>query len=98
MSDPLFVPHITLDGIVTIVSILVGGVALFIKTTGRLEILSTKVDDHGLKIDKLSGIVEVQARHDERLIDLTRRVNMQDLRWEELRHGKGLVVEGSRAD
>lgn len=93
MTDPIFVPHITIDGIITVLSIVIGGVIYLIKTGRKIDLLSSKVDEHGAKIDKLSGIVETQARHDERIMDLNRRVNVMDQRWEEIRHGRGLVVE-----
>lgn len=97
MTDPIFIPHITLDGIIAALSIIGGGAVFLMRVTGKLTRLDLKVEEHGIKIDKLVGIAEVQARHDERLIDLSRRVNLQDQRWEDMRHGKGLVVEESRA-
>lgn len=88
MSDPWFVPHFTFDGIVTAVSIIGGGLIFLLKLGGKLTRLDIKVEEHGIKLDKLIGVAEMQARHDERLIELGRRMNLFDERWEELRHGK----------
>lgn len=99
MSDPIFVPHITLDGIVTLLSFIGAATVYIIKrqraadrTNDKLDDLSAKVQDHGMKLDRLVAVAEVQARHDERLIAMTDRIDLMERRYEEMRHGEGYVL------
>lgn len=99
MSDPFFVPHITFDGIVTMLSVVMAAAAYLYKesrrrdqTADKIDLLASKVEEHGTKIDKLVSIAEIQARHDERIIGLERWRNLSDQRWEDLRRGDGYVL------
>lgn len=88
-----FEPTVTIDGIITFLSIAGYGLVHITRTGNKLTYLTTKVEEHGEKVDRLAGVVETQARHDERLVELTRRVNLMDQRWDEIRHGQGLVID-----
>lgn len=99
MSEPLFVPHVTLDGIIMALGF-VGTVGLYFINKQReagqdastLDALMKKVDEHGVKLDRLVAVAETQARHDERILGLERRADRSDERWDELRHGEGYVL------
>lgn len=91
MSD-LFVPHFTLDGIVTALSVLAGGVAFLFKVGKELNLLSMKVQEHGARLERLVEIAEMQIRHEERLTEIIRRINTLEGRYDEIRHGEGFVL------
>lgn len=87
-----FEPTVTIDGLITFLSIAGYGLIHAVKTGNKLTYLTTKVEEHSAKVDKLASVLEIQARHEERFVEINRRLNNSDQRWDELRHGKGLVV------
>lgn len=99
MTDPIFVPHITLDGIVAVLAIIGTASAFLLRVGGKLTTLELKVTDHGgrfdtldKKLDRLVSVAEIQARHDERLTEMMRRLNAMEAALNEMRHGEGFVL------
>lgn len=84
-----FEPTITIGALFTVASSLVGVffTCLFFVWTlrGRVDSLTAQMTVVATELVAVRNILETQARQDERLNSLERR-------WDELRHGHGMVL------
>lgn len=86
-----FHPVVTLDGLVTFVGLVVGGITIWANVVyrfARLEMTNSRQNEMILNIvsevKELKNVLISMARFDERIIALQKEVT-------ELRHGKGFV-------
>lgn len=89
-------PTITYGTLFTVGSSLIGVffTCLFFVWTlrGRVDNLTMQMGNVVVEISAMRKIMETQARHDERLLAVERRIDATDRRVEELRHGEGMVL------
>jgi hypothetical protein len=85
----LAAPWIT--ALIQVVVFLVGGIWFIVSMRAELRILTSVVSAHGVKIDKLEGVITSLAVQDQRLNDLDRRI-------EELRHWRGFISPNGEYD
>jgi hypothetical protein len=86
---------ITIGNIIEIVSIIAGGITVFVTLRNTVANIKTEVTGMQIEIKKLGDILIAQAdmRGDMRVLENRVTATEQDIR--ELRHGKGFV-QGSR--
>ncbi len=82
---------ITIGNIIEIMVIAAGGISVFATMRTTVRNISNKVDGMQDEIKKLGDILIGQARFDEKLTNLERRVTVHDKLLDELRHGEGFV-------
>lgn len=87
-----FHPVVTLDGLVTFVGLVVGGITIWANVVyrfARLEMTNSRQNEMILNIasevKELKNVLISMARFDERIIALQKEVS-------ELRHGKGFIA------
>jgi hypothetical protein len=89
--DLMVEQSITVGNIIEIAVIAAGGISVFATMRTTVRNISTKVDGMQDEIKKLGDILIGQARFDEKLTSLERRVTVHDRLLDELRHGDGFV-------
>lgn len=82
---------ITIGNIIEIMVIAGGGISVFATMRTTVKNINIKVDEMQIEIKKLGDILIGQARFDEKLANLERRVGVHDRRIEDLSHGEGFV-------
>lgn len=82
---------ITIGNIIEVLVIAGGGISVFSALRNTVKNINTKVDGIQTEIKKLSDILIAQARFDEKLTSIEKRVTAHDTRINELAHGDGYV-------
>ncbi len=82
---------ITIGNIIEIVVIAGGGVSVFAALRTTVKNINTKVDGIQVEIKKLGDILIEQARFDEKLSSMEKRVSIHDRRLDEMSHGEGFI-------
>lgn len=82
---------ITIGNIIEILVIGGGGISVFSAMRTTVRNVNVKVDEMQTEIKKLGEILIGQARFEEKLTNLERRVSVHDRRIDELAHGEGFI-------
>ena len=83
---------ITIGNIIEILVIAGGGISVFATMRTTVGAINTKVDEIQKEVKKLGDILIQQARIEERVTNLDRRVTLQDTLIDGLRRGEGRIL------
>lgn len=84
---------ISLGSILQIVSVLGGGLLVLVAIRMDVQNLKSDVSDIRHELKKMADVMIVTARQDERLKSQDERIKSVERGLEDLRHGKGFVME-----
>lgn len=82
---------ITVGNIIEIMVIAAGGLTVFTTMRNTVKNINEKVDDIQIEIKKLADVLIAQARFDEKLTSIEKRITAHDKRIDEFAHGDGFV-------